>query len=507
MSEQAAPNNVVEMRPSMLRTFSNWISRTQLGVLLGQTFGGKRDLYNIFGYPKNLTHQDLLAKFTRQDIAARIVELYAAGTWADPPSFNEAPTEFLDAWTALTRKQRIWTAFSRADRLCNLGEYALLLLGFDDSGDMSKPVKPGPSRRLLYVRPLSQASASIQQWDLDPRSERYGLPVMYKVSMKDNELRFALSAPAQASGMSVSTQDLLVHWSRVVHVVEDPLEDDVRGNPRLVRVYNLLDDLIKVTGGSAETFWLTANRGIQVDIDKEMNLDPEDAAQLAQMVEDYQHQQRRVLRTRGVKVNVLGSDVPNPEGAFLMLQTMIAGAAGIPRRILFGSEAGQLASEQDRASWARRLSERRSEFATPRVLIPFVVACQNAGVLPEHPVEEMEVLWGDAFHLSPLEEAQTMAQTARAMVNMSRQAQLGFPLATQEECRKVLKLRGKIDQNSIELMDVYKRTLEAEADQAENDADPDLGPDATIDENGNKVDATPAGAQGENSDRAARQRE
>ena len=509
-NSQAQSDKVVGLEGrGKLRALSEWIGRTQLGALLGMTFGGKRDLYEIFGYKKNLTTEDLISRYVRQDIAGRIVELYSAGTWTGTPTFVNAPEEFNNAWIALTRKQRVWNAFNRADRLANLGEYSIMLLGFDDSGDFSKPVKAGANRRLLYVRPLAQHSAQIQEYDDDPRSERYGLPTKYKVSMKDNSTRFALASPSSAAGVKIVTNDLIVHWTRIVHVVEDPLEDDIRGNPRLIRVYNLLDDLIKVTGGSAETFWLTANRGLQVDIDKEMQLDPDDAAQLSQMVEDYQHQQRRILRTRGVKVNVLGSDVPDPTGAFLMLQTMIAGAAGIPRRILFGSEAGQLASEQDRASWARRLTERRDEFATPRVMIPFVVACQNAGVLPEYPVESMEIQWPDAFHLSPLEKGQAMAQVARAAVNMSRQVQLGFPLMNQEECRQVLGLEGTIDQNDIELTDWYLRTVDAEATQAENlaDEDPDLADDATIDEGGNGVDATPRGTATSDSDRAARQRE
>ncbi len=501
--------NVVKPRFGLMRTMSALISRLSLGSQLGMLFEGQRDLYQIFGYKKNLTTQDLVSRYVRQDIAGRIVELYAAGTWADPPSFKDVEDSFVISWDRLTKKQRIWTAFARADRLANLGVYSVLLLGFDDSGNMASPVTPGPNRQLLYVKPLAQDSAQIVAYENNPRSPRYGLPTLYKVSMKDNSIKYSVTSPTDAT-TQVSTADITVHWTRIVHVVEDPLEDEITGNPRLVRVYNLLDDLIKVTGGTAETFWMTANRGMQVDVDKEMQLDETDANELATMIEEYQHQLRRVLRTRGVKVNILGSDVPDPTGAFTMLQTMIAGAVGIPRRILFGSEAGQLASEQDRASWARRISERRAEFATPRVLIPFIIACQNAGVLPVTDMEEAIIEWGDAFHLSPLEKAQTMAQTARAMVNMSRQAQLGFPLANQAECREVLGLEGTIDPNSIELMDTAARILEADASSAEAEAE---SAEMMLDEpqgggdGGNPNDPSPQGTNPEFSDRPARQRE
>src|SRR5690606_33041328 len=126
----------------------------------------------------------------------------------------------------------------------------------------------------------------------------------------------------------------LVHASRVVHIAENCLENNVFGSPRIERVYNLLDDLLKVVGGSAETYWLTGNRGIHIDIDKDMEMDPTDEKNLTDEVEEYQHQQRRFIRTRGGKVTNLGTDVADPTGVFNVLIAMLSGATGIPKRIL-----------------------------------------------------------------------------------------------------------------------------------------------------------------------------
>ena len=56
-----------------------------------------------------------------------------------------------------------------------------------------------------------------------------------------------------------------VHASRVLHVAEDCLDDDVYGIPRLKPVFDRLDDLLKVVGGSAEFFLRGASRLIGLE--------------------------------------------------------------------------------------------------------------------------------------------------------------------------------------------------------------------------------------------------
>ena len=76
-----------------------------------------------------------------------------------------------------------------------------------------------------------------------------------------------LSSPDLTGINSSTVRKVEVHYSRILHVAEGVLQNSYKGEPRLSRVFNLLDDLMKVAGGSAETFWLTANRGLQADID------------------------------------------------------------------------------------------------------------------------------------------------------------------------------------------------------------------------------------------------
>lgn len=432
---------------SALRTLASAIiSRMQFSQFLGSQFGGKRDLYGVFGYPKVLTIQDLFAKYERQDVASRIVSMPAGATWNNPPTVEASNPDFSGRWEALIKKHKLWNVMLRADKLSSMGRFSVLFLGFDGGKALDVPVTPSNNRRLLYIKPLSEASVTVEEFDKDPTSERYGLPLFYKI-----ELAKQLTSTIEGAGAS-SIGSKKVHYTRIVHIAQDPLEDTVYGIPILERVYNLLEDLLKVAGGTAEGYWLNGRRGMQADIDKEMELDAEDAEALSDMLDEYQHDLRRIIKTRGVDLKDLGATVSDPRGTFEVVTALISGATGIPQRILVGSEAGQLASEQDRANWADRIDERRKEFAMPIMLEPLIERLVAVGLLPDP--GEYEIKWPDAFRLSPLERAQTMAQQARAINNLIKQYDgKHLPVTTVKESREIVGYEGDLPEDMSDLLD------------------------------------------------------
>ncbi len=401
---------------------SNLLQRMLLASRAGLQFGGSRDLYTVYGYKVKPVFQDYLAKYIRQDIAKRIVNAPASATWKTPPTIVANP-EFTTKWDALIEQYKVWSVLERLDRLTGIGRFAVLLIGLSDTVDTSKPVMRASD--ILYLQPYSEGSVQILKYDESPTSPRYGLPLDYEIQASDTSLG------------GIKNANLKIHYSRVVHVAEDCLENTVFGIPRLQGVYNLLDDLAKVVGGSAETYWLMSNRGMQVDVDKEMDLSTDDATALSDEIQEYHHQLRRFIRTRGVKINNLGSDIANPKDTFDVLVSLISGTTGLPKRILLGSEVGQLASDQDRANWADRVEERRKGFVNPTILKPFIETLIEAQVLPR---TEYTIEWSEAFKMTPLEETQKMAQFARAATNLSKQHQFGTPITTQEEARAALGL-------------------------------------------------------------------
>lgn len=409
-----------------VRALGAMFQRTGLMSQLGLGFGGTRDYYTTFGYQKLLKPADLFAKYIRQDVAETIVNAPANALWTNPP-IVQADDAFMKAWEELLGHTDVWKVLNRADKMTGYGRFSAIVVGTDKSKASTPSVQ-----RLLYMQPYSELSTTVEKLDNNTASPRFGLPTEYKITPQNAAIERVNVTSA------VALRPFTASHENVIHIVDRVVEDNVYGTPALFGVYNLLDDLLKVAGGTAEVYWLTANRGMQLDIDKEMELTEDDRDALVDEVEQYVHGLSRVLRTRGVKVNELGSDTPSPQQTFEMLLALISAKTRIPKRILVGSEAGQLASEQDRANWAERIGERRKDFGEPNALTPLIRKLVDLNVLPQP--ENLNYVWPEAFILAPLERAQTSAQKARSAANLSKVMETTPGLMTKDEARKIIGL-------------------------------------------------------------------
>lgn len=405
--------------------------RTSLSGMLGTMFGGKRKMYDIFGYSKTISYTEVLARYRRQDIMTRVVDAPANALWNNPPVVTSNNAEWDKIWNELVINQGLYQILSRVDKMSGMGEFAALLIGVDATHDLALPIEGGLKRKLLYLQPYGQDAVSISAVHGDPGKASYMQPATYSITPN-------VSSNVPVTNISGMPKMFKVDASRILHVGENYLNDTVFGNPRVERIWNLLDDLMKIVGGTAETFWLTANRGMQIDVDKEMELTEEDEEALTDEIEDYVNQLRRFVRTRGVKINSLGSDVPNPQNIFNMILSLISGTTGIPKRILLGSEAGHLASEQDRQNWSDKIEERRKEFGEPTILWPLIKKLTQAGVLPNTAGLKIEINWPDAFKLTPLELDAAKNNRARAAVGLAQARTTSPDLMTNDEARTIL---------------------------------------------------------------------
>lgn len=403
----------------IMKTYSALVNRVSLMSRLGQHYDGDRDIYQALGYKRNPEYQDFATQYERQDIAKAVISRPSNATWRGGVTLVESDdageTGLEKAWKELEARLKLTSKFNRLDKLTGLGEYGVLLLGFDDvitPNKWKEPVLVG-ERKLLYVKPLGEGSATISTENTNTSDPRYGLPQTYSISITNS------------GGVQTSLE---VHHSRVIHVVEELMESETEGTPRLKPIFNRLKDLEKLTGGSAEMFWRGARPGYQGKVEPEYQMTPETKDDLKDQIDEYEHNLRRILTLEGVDFKALESQVADPTNHVDIQIQMISAATGIPKRILTGSEMGELASSQDRNNWLALLMDRRDNFAEPNIVRPFADKMIEYRVLPS-PKESYSVKWVDLFSVSDKEKAEVGKIRATALKEYSAAVMQGsdFP--------------------------------------------------------------------------------
>jgi hypothetical protein len=183
----------------------------------------------------------------------------------------------------------------------------------------------------------------------------------------------------------------------------------------LQSVFNRLQDLELVSGSSAEMWWRGAFPGLGFMSQKDTAWDKQTMAEIEQEVSAYIHGLQRYLRLEGMDVRELAPTVADPSKHVSILLDLISGATGIPKRILIGSERGELASSQDETAWNSRVDERRRNYAEPQILRPFIDRLVTVGALPQ-PQSGYVIEWPAIFTPSEKEQAE-MAKTRAEALN------------------------------------------------------------------------------------------
>lgn len=445
------PEAVSALDEGSLRALSTvLLDRMAFARQSGIGFHGERDYYEVLGYNRLISYREYRAEYMRGGIAKRVVDAYPTAVWRGGAEVYEdedpeTETEFEAAWKVMDARLGLWTRFKRVHTLSELSTYAVLLIGAP--GELADPLPNGTPDKLLYVQPFSggggpnggdrngdnrsrsmNADCTIETFDTDPKSERFGQPQTYRLK------RTNVAAPQDARP---------VHWSRIIHVADGLLGDEVYGTPILEAVWNYLQDLLKVVGGGAEAFWLRANAGLHIDFDKTMGMpspkvgsagvpgvEPEERKRVREQAEHLQHQLQRVMVTRGANVTQLSSATANFKDPSDAIITLIAGTIGIPKRLLVGAEAGQLASGQDKDNWNTQVQDKRTTWAFPGLVKAFIDRLIQFGYLPKP--KQYEVEWPVIEDLTKDEKVKL--QLDMAAVNDKQQA----VVYTEEEIREVM---------------------------------------------------------------------
>lgn len=372
---------------SMLHQLSSIaMTRAAISKKLGMAYGELRDIYKQAGYPNQntLSYDDFRKEFDRHDIARRVITAYPDATWREGPVVSESAdkeqTEFEKDYNKVLNSVNVYHYIRKADVLANIGEFSVVLLGFDDvQSEKDLESEASGAASLIYMQVYSQANAKIKAYYSDLSQSKYGQPEMYelKLRMADN---------------TKATRKILVHESRILHVAEDCIENDYIGTPRLKAVYNRLIDLDKICAASAEGFWRAAWPGLAANKAPECRWTPQSRSTVNTEFQKYAHGFSRTLQLEGVDVKELASQPADPSNHINTEVQLIAGTSKIPKRILMGSESGEMASTQDRENWHDRVMERRMNWAIPYVVDQFLDKLDRSGVLTL-PSKELAIDW------------------------------------------------------------------------------------------------------------------
>jgi hypothetical protein len=390
---------------------SQLVQRAQLAGRLGSSHAGKRQLYDVLGYRESLRYEDFYAKFRRQDIARALVLAYPRATWKLRPKItddagSDTETPFEQAVTALFKDHKIYSTLERLDRSASLGQYGVLLVGIRDGLPLVQPLRTRTQGTLLYLAVYSERFADIHSFVTDTQSPDFGNVAYY-------ELDLSRGRSSIRSGLTPGKQ--LVHASRCIHVAEDCLDDTVYAIPALEAVYNRLDDLEKVVGSSAEMFWMGAYRGLAAVLRDEYHLTEAELARMEEQIDEYQHGYRRWLALKGLDIQALQASISSPKETVDAQVTMMGAAKRIPKRILLGSERGELSADQDERNFASDVVARCVNFAEEQMLRPLLNLFILTGVIPAPRHGEYTVIWPDPLAPSDAEKAEVANKKSNAI--------------------------------------------------------------------------------------------
>lgn len=435
----------------------------------------RRNIDDECGYKVNPSISDYRDYFDKDAIAARVVEVLPAESWQVQPCLYEdddpdSETEFEKAWAELIANIKgddnyfqdqegstIWQYLRRADELCGIGTFGLILLGLDDGKPLwqpaagappdgapaadanprlggylapeagvtgtdaqyytgsplaatpAQPPAPAPKGRkpkLLFLRVFDESLVQVTSYESDLRNPRYGQPVYYLITLNDPRV--------QHGGLGMSATTERVHWSRVVHVADNLKNSEIFGTPRMKPVMRNIQNLEKLYGGSAEMYWKGAFPGLSLETAPELGGDVVwDRQDLRDTIENYFNGLQRVLALNGFTAKTLSPTVVDPGTQIQVQIQAICIKLGIPQRVFMGSERGELASSQDDAKWNDVLRARQRDHVTPRIIAPFVNRLILLGVLPKP--KELHVDWPDLDSQTDAGKAAIAVQKTQAL--------------------------------------------------------------------------------------------
>lgn len=361
--------------------------RYNLGRMIGLSHDGKRDIYDIYGYPRQMSDEGgfrlMYDLSKRMGIANRITFGVAKPCWRDGFEIYQDSTEEAkeiedDSLTELFKTDVI-RKLERSDILNRIGRFSCLYVGVAGDDPLTPIWESGvKSIDELFFKSYAYDGIQISGQVNDPEDKRYGLPEYYQVQKMS---RGDTDKDTQKNSMRV-------HWSRIIHMNENALDSDVEGMGALEPVLNRLRDYDKAVGGSAEAYFRNARRIITQEVDPNfasaLQNNETAAKDFKKKTQAFTNGWQDYIVASGSKIGQLQTSHSSPLDTARVILWEISGYTGIPLRVLTGEGAGQLAGSEDQLAFNAIIADRQKLICTGWVRNLFWIL-EQAGLieLPE----------------------------------------------------------------------------------------------------------------------------
>jgi len=379
------------------------------------THQGMRDMSDVFGYPATIDVEDYFKMYERHGVATRLTRGIARSCWRDVPKIMQGDKEIMTDVLQALESIKLFRRLEQADTLNRIARFSVLFVGVPDGAKspdepLGRVSNAKAAMKATYFKAYREDGVEVTQYDTDVTSPRYGAPLMYQLRV----VEFA------DSKIIANLQTINVHYTRIVHLAEDALDNDFVGMSALEPIYNFVIDLIKAQGGSAEAYWRNARRILALTMKDSIPNTPDGIKMLADLREsiaEFTNGMADALRLGNMDVTQLTADLADPKETILGTFKMISAATGIPLRILTGEGGGQTSGNEDKAAYNQIIKDRQ-EMMCSDWLRQVLTILGVAGYFDPIPLDAV-IEWPVNESLNELQQSETQKNKAQAVALIS----------------------------------------------------------------------------------------
>lgn len=354
----------------------------------------------------------------------------------------------------------LWQYVKQWSQEAGVGQYGVMLLGFDDKKQsLRDPLKKGSAKNLLFIRTFSETEAQVASWETRPDHPRYGRPRSYNLYTYNSTNRVTRGqAPVLDSLQNV-------HWTRCLHLAKDPGSNRYLSKPGLRVVLNDILSLSKPLYGSGEGYWRAGLPTWLAKTDPKLGGSPRiNRNRIRDQLEQWMNSLQKVLIANGWALESISGSVQDPKTFIDCHLDVIALKISMPKRILLGSERGELASSDDAKKWEATKSEYRKNTVMPKEVVPLINRNIYAGTVPA-PKKSFYGSWTTGEHLTDQEKADVFV---KKMQGLSVAVSGGVTTLIGE--KGVLSEAGYTDEEADQLLEDAAEQEQEDREQALEDA-------------------------------------